>query len=663
MLILAVLSYSRQGIIVYMNYFEVAPLRAVRGVQHTYTYHTEDKLAIGQLVLVPLGRQTHVGLIISSVTKPPYETRVIAQTLSMPALPKPLVETALWMSEYYATHLATVLQTILPSGITKKRRQLSEKSLQKPTRNRTHFLLNTHQTGVVESLKTFDSGTVLLHGITGSGKTAVYVEYIKYVIASGKSAIVLVPEIALTSQLVAEFSEHFHHILITHSHQTESERHRAWLAALSATEPTVVIGPRSALFMPLKNIGCIIIDEAHEPSYKQDQAPRYSALRVASILASHHHALVIQGSATPLVSEYYLASQHDHPILELPERARATAKNPVIHTINLTNRELFSKHRFFSNELLATIEHTLASGNQVLLFHNRRGSAVSTLCETCGWMAMCPRCVVPFTLHGDFHRLQCHICGLHERVPTSCPVCHGTDIIHKGVGTKLIESELHKLFPTHTIARYDGDSAIDETLERQYQDLYDGKISIIIGTQVVAKGLDLPLLRAVGVIQADAGLTLPDFSASERTFQLLAQVVGRVGRSSHDTTIVIQTYQPDAPAIKLGISQQYREFYDAALADRSRALFPPFTYLLKLTCSYKTEAAAIRNAQQLASSIRQQHPAVQVLGPTPAFYERQRDSYRWQLVIKSSSRKQLVEICQTLPRANWQFDLDPYSLL
>ncbi|MEO5949454.1 MAG: primosomal protein N', partial [Candidatus Saccharimonas sp.] len=576
---------------------------------------------------------------------------------------EPLVRTALWMSEYYATHLATVLQTLLPHGLTTKRRPLNVKPTDIITRERTHFLLNSQQTEVLNSLDNIVNGTVLLHGVTGSGKTAVYIEYIRKVVASGRSAIVLVPEIALTSQLVAEFSTHFHDILITHSHQTEAERHRVWLAALCAEDPTVVIGPRSALFMPLANIGCIIIDEAHEPSYKQDQAPRYSALRVASILASYHHGVVIQGSATPLISEYYLASQHTHPILELPERARSSAITPIIKMVTLTKRESFTKHRFFSDELLITIEKTLASGHQVLLFHNRRGSAVTTLCETCGWMAMCPRCIIPYTLHADLHRLQCHVCGIRERVPTSCPVCQSTDIIHKGVGTKLIESELRKLFPTQTIARYDGDSAVDATLERQYQDLYDGKTSIIVGTQVVAKGLDLPLLRAVGVIQADAGLTLPDFSSSERTFQLLAQVVGRVGRSSHATSIVVQTYQPDAPAIKLGIAQDYRTFYEEILVDRRRAHFPPFCYLLRLTCSYKTEAAAIRNAQQLGSHIRDRYPSVQVLGPTPAFYERQRDAYRWQLVIKSSSRKDLVAICQDLPRANWQFDIDPYSLL
>lgn len=646
-----------------MQYVEVAPLRAVRGVQPSYTYHSTGTLAVGQLVTIPLGRQIHVGLVIEIVQKPAYVTRSVDTILDIPTLPIELIQTAQWMAAYYATHLAIVLQTLLPRGLTKQRRKGVRTSRPVPVRDRTHFLLNSAQRAALNRLTKLSNGSVILHGVTGSGKTAVYIEYAKHVVASGRSVIVLVPEIALTSQLVAEFSAHFPQILVTHSRQTEAERHRTWLTALTIAEPTVVIGPRSALFMPLAHIGAIIIDEAHEPSYKQDQAPRYSALRVASVLAAHHHATVVQGSATPLIAEYYLASQHQDAIITLPESARANTQPAQVHVVNLTERTAFTAHRFFSDELLAHINQSLATGNQVLLFHNRRGSAVSTLCESCGWMAMCPRCGVPYTLHSDLHRLQCHICGARARVPTSCPECHGTDIIHKGVGTKLIETEIAKLYPNARIGRYDGDSATNATLEQQYQDLYDGNIDIIIGTQVVAKGLDLPRLRTVGVIQADAGLTLPDFAASERTFQLLAQVVGRVGRSTQPTTIVIQTYQPSAPAVALGVTQDFHHFYEITLQERLHNKFPPFSYLLRLTCTYKTEAAAIRNAQLCARGIARTHPEVEILGPTPAFYERLRDEYRWQLIIKSTVRRTLTEITQELPNGNWQFDLDPYSLL
>lgn len=646
-----------------MKYYEVAPLRVIRGAQQTFTYQAEDELPRGQLVIVSLGSQRHVGLVITRTNRPTYDTKLIDSVLDTPPLTDALVETALWMSEYYATHLATVLQTLLPAGLTKKRRNATHAPHTTPVRKRTNFVLNADQSSAINQLKAMRTGTTILHGITGSGKTAVYIEYIRTVLAQGRSAIVLVPEIALTSQLVAEFNVHFGHIIVTHSHQTEAERHRAWLSAIRATKPTVVIGPRSALFMPLRDIGCIVIDEAHEPSYNQDKSPRYSALRTASVLAAHHHGIVIQGSATPLVSEYYLASERKGTVLTLSSSANSKARKPHVKVIASTDRTSFTEHRFLSDKLIAEMRKTVERGEQVLIFHNRRGSAVSTLCENCGWMAMCPRCNVPYTLHGDLHTLQCHICSLRERVPTSCPECQSTDILHKGIGTKLIESELRRLFPKHTIARFDGDTEHEATLERQYQELYDGKISIIIGTQVVAKGLDLPLLRTVGVIQADAGLTLPDFAAPERTFQLLAQVVGRVGRSERPTTIIVQTYQPDADAVQFGIAQNYAAFYATELARRRKALFPPFTYLLKLTCAYKTEPAAIRNAQQLALRIRKEYPTVSVLGPTPAFYERQRDTYRWQLTVKSSSRKPLVAIAASLPNAHWQFGLDPHSLL
>lgn len=644
-----------------MYYYEVAPLKVVRAGHNTFTYCSDVKLPIGQLVTIGVGKVEQTGLIMAIVSKPPYETKPIVKTLDTPALPAGLIATAAWMSDYYATHLATVLQTFLPRGLTKKRRAI-KKSVPTVSRNRTHFLFNSDQQHAIDSVNDMSPGSAILHGITGSGKTAVYIELAKQAIAGGSSVIILVPEIALTSQLVAEFQQYFTDLILTHSRQTEAERHLAWVDALTSSAPRVVIGPRSALFMPAPNVKLVMIDEAHEPSYKQDQSPRYSALRVAAVIAAQNNGKVVQGSATPLVSEYYLAAHANRPIIHMLQKACADATDPTITIVDMTKKSHFIKHRLFSDDLLTTIQAGLESDSQALIFHNRRGSANTTLCDNCGWSAVCPRCFVPYTLHADLFTLRCHICGNHERVPTSCPVCNSAEIIHKGIGTKLIESELKKLFPAATIARFDGDNANDDTVERRYNDLYSGAIDIIIGTQVIAKGLDLPKLRTVGVVQADAGLSMPDYAASERTFQLLAQVVGRVGRSSHQSNIIIQSYQPNAPAVQLGITQNYADFYSAALAERKRALFPPFTYLLKLTCVYKTEAAAIRNAQTLANTLRATHTDVQILGPTPAFYERQHDTYRWQITIKSSRRATLTAIAQNLP-ANWQYDLDPASLL
>jgi len=300
----------------------------------------------------------------------------------------------------------------------------------------------------------------------------------------------------------------------------------------------------------------------------------------------------------------------------------------------------------------------------VLIFHNRRGSTNTTLCKDCGWIAQCPRCFLPLTLHADKHHLRCHICGYLDEVPTYCPVCKSTDIIHKGLGTKLIESELKKIFPNANIARFDADNEDEEAVNARYQDLYDGTIDIAIGTQVIAKGLDLPNLRTVGVIQADAGLAIPDFNTNERTFQLLAQVIGRVGRNEHKTQVIVQTYQPTHPSIVFGLRQDFESFYNHTLLERKRALFPPFTHLLKLTCIYKTESSAIKNAKKMATELKNKiNKDVQILGPTPAFYERQHGTYRWQLVLKSPKREYLIDTLKLIPSRSWQFELDPTSLL
>jgi len=561
------------------------------------------------------------------------------------------------------THLATVLQTLLPRGIQKKRR-LRPHTARISSRDRTNFVLNKDQHAAVDTITKMSPGTALLHGVTGSGKTQVYLELAKHTLAAGRSVILLVPEIALTSQVVDEFSHHFDDILLTHSKQTEAERHTIWQTALTSDTPRITIGPRSALFLPLKNVGLIIIDESHEPSFKQEQSPRYSALRAASILARSHAAKLILGSATPTIADYYLAEQSGRPIIAMPTKARTGAIPPVGDIVDMTKRDNFKRHRFLSNKILVQIEETLTQGHQALLFHNRRGTTSTTLCENCAWTASCPRCFTPLTLHADKHHLRCHICGHTEQVPTSCPVCHHADILHKGIGTKLIETELRKLYPKKVIARFDGDSEAEQSVDKRYADLYEGKIDIIIGTQVIAKGLDLPNLRAVGVIQADAGLGLPDYSASERTFQLLAQVVGRVGRSHHPTSVIIQSYQPTHPAIIDGIAQDYSHFYNATIQERKKEHFPPFVYLLKLTNVYKTEAAAIKNAQKVAADLRQNiASSVEILGPTPAFYERQHDTYRWQIILKSTVRADLIQALAHVPPTHWQSELDPVSLL
>lgn len=651
---------------VFMHYYEVAPDRIVRQSSAFFTYRSEESQQIGQIVRIEVGKKILIGVIIREVVRPSYNTKPIMSPVESQPLPSPLVELTLWLSDYYATHLATIIKMVLPSNIQRIRRIKAESTdAHISIRKRTNIMFTPDQNRAIDIIDKVSTGSILLHGVTGSGKTAIYIEAARRTLAANRSVIILVPEIALTSQLVDEFRAHFsEEVILTHSRQTESERHRTWQKVLSSPSANIVIGPRSALFLPLKDIGLIIIDEAHEPSFKQEKSPRYSSLRAASVLAKFHNAKLVLGSATPNITDYYLAEHFGQPIITLPKSAQKNTIKPTAHLIDMTKRDNFKKHRFLSDKLIDIMNKTFAQNNQVLIFHNRRGTTTTTLCKKCGWVATCPDTFIPLTLHADQNILCSHVTGRTWPIPTSCPECGEADIIHKGIGTKLIENELRKLFPSLAIARFDGDNKAAEAIDQRYKDLYDGKINLIIGTQVVAKGLDLPHLRTVGVIQADAGLALPDYGASERTFQLLAQVVGRVGRNHHATDVIVQSYQPTHPAVVDGLAQDYANFYQTTLAERQRANFPPFSFLLKLTCVYKTEAAAIKNARQLASQLHTKiSEDIRILGPAPAFYERQYGTYRWQLILKSSKRQLLIEAIKHVPSTHWQIELDPISLL
>ena len=647
------------------NYYEIAPLKIIRNESEVFTYSSDTKLQRGQIVEIPIGNKKNTGIVWKTVEKPNFETRKVQRVISDQPIPDHLMKASEWISQYYVTHLSQVLSGILPNGVQKSRRLTKNETTETDInrKNRSNFLYTEQQQNAIKKLNKIHSGTVLLHGITGSGKTSIYIDQVKETLKNNKSAIILIPEIALTSQLVANFRSHFTNIKVIHSRQTESERHKTWLKILNDTDPQIIIGPRSALFAPVKDLGLIVIDEAHEPSFKQEQTPKYSALRVSSFLASHFNFKVILGSATPLVEDYFLAEisakNGGNEIIKLTELAKKQARPPKVSIIDLTKKSSHN-HRFLSKELLSEMNQTLSENKQVLLYHNRRGSASITMCHNCGWQALCPNCFLPLTLHTDKHKVICHICGHSEKIPLSCPDCGEPEIIHKGIGTKMIEEEVRKLFPNKKIARFDADSDSNKTVEKMYNKIVSGEIEIIIGTQVIAKGLDLPKLKTVGIIQADAGLALPDFTSSERNFQLIAQVVGRVGRHSTDTNVIVQTFQPDIPSIKFGITQNYAGFYNFEIEKRKKENFPPFVYLLKLTCVYKTEKSAILNAQKEAKIIREKFKGkVQLFGPTPAFYERIGETYRWQIIIKSKKRAPLLEIARDFQgKPQWRVDLD-----
>lgn len=625
------------------------------------TYSSPDKLAVGTVVKAPLQNSRALGVIVASTEKPPFSTKPL-EAVPVQPLPKPLLLLGKWLLGYYPASVGAITQLLLPPNLSKN--SLAENGSPEATPPNTAALppLTIEQTAAMQQITR--PGTYLLHGKTGSGKTRVYIELVLKNLERGQSSIILTPEIGLTSQLADNFKAVFgERVKVIHSSLSPAERQKQWLRILGTKEPLVVIGARSALFSPLKHIGLIVLDEAHEAAYKQEQAPRYHASRAAAYLSKLYKARLVLGSATPSVSDYFMAEQKATPIIRLNELAqdsKHTATEVVV--IDRKNNELFSRSTFLSLPLINAIEGALERREQSLLYLNRRGTARLVLCENCGWQATCPHCDVPLTYHGDHHVLRCHSCSHHQKAPTACPSCGHPNIIYKTAGTKAIVSEVQRLFPSARIARFDTDNTKAERFEQHYDAIKRGDVDILIGTQLLAKGLDLPRLSTLGVILADTSLYMPDFSAEERTYQLISQVLGRVGRGHVAGRAIIQTYHPDHPVLKQAIGNNYQGFYQAELTARQQFMFPPFCHLLKLTVRRASAKSAELAAQKLKDSIVSNSYKVRVEGPAPAFYERFQNKYQWQLAIKATDRIELLKIISNLP-ANVTYDLDPINLL
>ncbi|MBQ9485100.1 primosomal protein N' [Candidatus Saccharibacteria bacterium] len=640
-------------------FYEVIPV----GKVETLTYDFDGSLFPGQIVLVPLGKKPVPGIIVKKVAQPIFKTKSILKILYAKPLPSHLLKVAEFIHEYYLVPIGLTANLILPTGVEKKRRTKPNKTEQNKTiPSQANIPLNPAQKMALEGLQKGLEGTKLLYGVTGSGKTNIYLKMAINAFKRQKSTMLLVPEIALTSQLVQIFQEIFkNNVVLIHSKQTEAERHLIFESILEAEEPLIIIGPRSALFAPVYNLELIIVDEEHETTYYQENPPRYSAIRVASFIATAVKGQCILGSATPTVTDYYIAKQKDS-LITLKERAKKEAKKADINIIDLKNRDSFSKNKYFSNQILASIKKNLEEKRQTLIFHNRRGSAPLTICEHCGHEITCPNCFLPLTLHADTYELVCHTCEHHEKVPLSCPECGHLGLIHKGFGTKLLESELKKLFPKARIKRFDADNKKGETLDAIYEEVRDGKVDILVGTQGLAKGLDLPKLATVGVVQADAGLSLPDYAAEERVFQLITQVIGRVGRGHLDAAeVIIQTFRPEHPVLKYATEENYEEFAKYLLKQRQKSGFPPYKYVVKLELTMKTEAIIIKKMREIAQKL-QQNANFLVSPPQPAFHERTIKGYTWEMIIRSKSRKELLKMCSNLDQ-NFRLTLDPPSLL
>lgn len=645
------------------QYVLVAPLTFTGTVSEGFTYESEGEVAVGQVVKVPLGRRQSLGVVTATdVARPKFATKAVTEVLDLAPLPRHLMELAAWMGRYYYASPKAVWQTLLPAGITRKRRATKEDANKKAfTLPKQDQPLTAEQQAAFTAITAGDATTYLVQGVTGSGKTRLYLELTGAQIAAGKSAIILIPEIALTPQLLALFEASFPgRVIAFHSGLSEAEKHKAWQRALEATEPLVVVGARSGLFLPLAEVGLIVIDECHETSYKQEQNPRYHAVATAAKLAQLTGAKLVLGSATPGLNEVYAAEIGRIALLKLTKRI-AGRELPAATVIDMRDARARGANRFLSTPLIAALKETLGHGRQSLLFINRRGSASSQICNHCGTVTLCPRCELPLTFHADKLKLICHICNYRAAPAAVCPACNHTELRYLGGGTKRIEAEVATLLPAARVARLDRDSADPKLLPQLYKDLHAGAIDILIGTQMVAKGLDLPELDTVGVINADTVLHMPDFSSAERTFQLLAQVAGRSGRGSVPGRVFIQTHTPDNPTIQAAANGDFWGFAAAELNQRQQIGYPPYRFLLKLIYGHKQQAAAISHSQAVYDNLKQ-NPAIKVLGPAPAFHERAGGTYHWQIIAKAARRSVLLEVAAALPDT-WKTDIDPINVL
>jgi primosomal protein N' (replication factor Y) len=543
---------------------------------------------------------------------------------------------------------------------------------------------------------------VLLHGVTGSGKTEIYLHAVAEILNEGKQAIILVPEIALTPQATRRFRARFsNQVGLIHSQLSPGERYDTW-RRVRAGELNLVIGPRSALFTPFRNLGLIVIDECHDDSYYQKDPPFYNAIEVATTLSKLKSCLCILGSATPDLTSRFHAAQGKWSYLNLPNRIlahRQTVQNykahpqitstnlllendavtmdlPTIFVVDMRQELKTGNRSIFSQRLHTSLAQVLENHQQAILFINRRGNATYIFCRDCGHSLKCPKCLVPLVLHlhpvskgpspSEKSKLVCHHCGFQRLLPAECPNCHSKHIRQYGIGTERVEEEIKNLFPDARTLRWD----YETTRHKGAHDLIlkqviDHKTDILIGTQMLAKGLDLPFVTLVGVILADVGLNLPDYRASERTYQVLSQVAGRAGRSPLGGTAILQTYQPDHYVIQAAAAHNYDRFYEKEIAFRKQLAYPPFTEMVRLefrhTDALKAEKIAIEMGERIhAWLVEEACQDTLVSGPLPCFFSRLAGWYRWQIVLRGAD---MVPFFRKRNLGEWRVEVNPPSLL
>ena len=673
-----------------------------------------NRVKNGTRVWAPFGRRTLVGYVVGFSSKPGVAVSRLKEIKSLidaePIINAPLLKLSKWLSKYYFCSPGEAIEAAIPGGLKKGRvsvkSRLKENISETKEASKSPPILNSEQKAALREV----SGAIekslfrvfLLHGITGSGKTEVYLQAIKRVLKKDKDTILLVPEISLTPQTVERFRERFgEKVAVLHSRLTAGQRFEEWKKVKEGRCP-IVVGARSAVFAPVKKLGLLIIDEEHETTYKQEDVPRYNARDTGIARAREAGAAVILGSATPSLESFYNASKNRYKFLELNERV--DGKMLPGTTIVDMREELKSRKRFsvFSRMLEEAMGERLKRKEQIILFLNRRGFSTFIHCRKCGFVFKCRRCSIALTHHSGKRELICHYCGYSAPYTEICPQCKGAYLGYSGTGTQKVESETARLFPAARIERMDTDTTAKRGSHRRILSAFKrGELDILVGTQMIAKGLDFPRVTLVGIIMADTALNLPDFRAQERTFQLLTQVSGRAGRGERKGEVIIQTFAPENYAIVASSRHDYAAFYKKEITYRRELGYPPFLHLIHLTLRGTKEDKVVQTIQKLAFKLTQAkacgYPAaalkglpepgkgnsdttqpksaadnykIEVLGPAASPIPRIRGKFRWSIVLKTPTAIQGTQLLESVlkgfkipPDLKLKVDVDPLGMM
>ncbi|RJQ50670.1 MAG: primosomal protein N' [Nitrospiraceae bacterium] len=647
----------------------------------------EEKIKPGLRVLAPFRSGKKVGIVVGldKTTAITQDKEITLKSIESvlddePLIPDNLLKLIQWVGQYYMSTSGLALKNAVPSGIFEgKKGSKGRITYDHEAAPAKKINLTAEQQKALSEIISAVSGAFLLHGVTGSGKTEIYIRAIEEL--GDKEAIVLVPEIALTTQIVDRFRARFQDkVVFFHSGLSPGERITSWRKIRNG-EVKVALGVRSAVFAPFKNLGLIIIDEEHEASYKQFEGLKYSARDAALARSKIESIKIILGSATPSIESFYHAKKGKLGYLELTQRVEQRPM-PRVEIIDMTREEKESLS--YSRKLLDVLEKNLSEGHQSLIMLNRRGYSPFLMCTDCGYTYKCPACSITLTYHKDTKTLNCHYCNSFLKPQDACPECKGTKIKYIGLGTQRIEEELHELLPELNLKRMDRDTTTKKLSHyRIVKDMEDKKIAVLLGTQMIAKGHDFPDVTVAAVVFADVALNLPDFRSSERTFQLFTQLAGRAGRGDVSGAVYIQTYEPEHYVFDYVRNHDYKGFYQNEIELRKELSYPPFSKLIRVVFSFRNKEDGVRTMKSVSARIkkitRPRNPKLktqnlksdfEILGPSPASIEKIRNYWRWHLILKGANSKSLrlaalkiLESIKDIRDVKADIDVDPINLL